>query len=282
MNCRALYRWILTFLFVFITFSCAETNKGKIIILETTDLHGVILPFDFIENEKLNSSLANISTYLRQLRQKKDPVILLDNGDNLQGQPAVYYYNFIDTASPHFNAQVMNFLKYDAGTVGNHDVEAGHSVYDRLLKEYDFPLLAANAVNMRTGEPYFKAYHTIEKKGIKVVVFGLVTSSIPNSMPPELYSGIEFRDMTETAKQWMPLLKAEKPDLIVGLFHSGWEKPEKNSQGDNVMDENGAASVAFNVPGFDIIFNGHDHNIANEKIVNRTGDTVLIMNGGSR
>ena len=282
MNSRALNRWILTFLFVFLAFSCAETDKKKIIILETTDLHGVILPFDFIENENLNSSLANVSTYLTHLRQKKDPVILLDNGDNLQGQPAVYYYNFIDTASPHFNAQAMNFLKYDAGTVGNHDIEAGHPVYDRLVKEYDFPLLAANAVNITTGEPYFRPYHIIEKKGIKVVVFGLVTPSIPNWLPPELYSGMEFRDMTETAKKWMPVLKKEKPDLIVGLFHSGWENPEKNSQGDNVMYENGSASVAFNVPGFDIIFNGHDHNIANEKIVNRSGDTVLILNGGSR
>ena len=85
----------------------------------------------------------------------------------LQGQPEVYYYNFIDTVSPHFVAEVMNYMGYDAGTVGNHDVEAGHAVYDRLVKEYNFPLLAANAVDIKTGKPYFKPYYIIEKDGIK-------------------------------------------------------------------------------------------------------------------
>ena len=57
-----------------------------------------------------------------------------------------------------FNAEVMNYMGYDAGTVGNHDIEAGHAVYDRLVKEYNFPLLAANAVDTETGKPYFKPY----------------------------------------------------------------------------------------------------------------------------
>ncbi len=82
-------------------------------------------------------------------RNEKDAVFLLDNGDNLQGQPAVYYYNFIDTVSPHFMSEVFNWLEYDAVTAGNHDIEAGHSVYDRLVKEYNFPLLAANAVDIK-------------------------------------------------------------------------------------------------------------------------------------
>jgi len=68
---------------------------------------------------------------LKKVRQEKDATILLDNGDNLQGQPVVYYYNFIDTVSPHFLSQVYELYEYDAGTVGNHDIETGHSVYDR-------------------------------------------------------------------------------------------------------------------------------------------------------
>ena len=282
MNYRSLTRWILILLLTTLAFSCSEAAKRKIIILETTDLHGVIFPYDFTEQKELNSSLANIATYLKKLRQKKTPVIILDNGDNLQGQPSVYYHNYLDTVSPHLNAQVMNFLGYDAGTVGNHYIEAGHAVYDKLIKEYNFPLLAANAVSTETGKPYFKPYHIVEKKGIKVAVLGLITPSVPNWLPPELYSGIEFRDMTETAKQWISAIKEEKPDLIVGLFHSGWDKSEISLQGNNNIIEDGSASVAYNVPGFDIIFTGHDHNIANEKIVNISGDTVLILNGGSR
>ena len=162
----------------------------------------------------------------------------------------------------------MNFMGYDAGTVGNHDVEAGHSVYDRLVKEYNFPLLAANAVDIKTGKPYFKPYQIIEKDGIKIAVFGLVTPAIPNWLPEELYSGIEFRDMVETAKIWMPVILKEKPDLVVGLFHSGWDRSESEIQNQDPVNENGSAAVAYNVPGFDIIFNGHDHKLANEKFVN--------------
>jgi 2',3'-cyclic-nucleotide 2'-phosphodiesterase / 3'-nucleotidase len=262
--------------------SCSVTRTKNISIIETTDIHGVILPYDFTEKQKLNVSMASSYDYIRKVRGKKDATFLLDNGDNLQGQPEVYYYNFIDTTSPHFLSQVMNFMAYDAGTVGNHDIETGHAVYDRLAKEYNFPMLAANAVDIKTGKPYFKPYTIIERKGIKIAVFGLVTPAIPNWLPSELYSGIEFKSMVETAKKWMPVILNEKPDLVIGLFHSGWDKNESKLQQTDNLNENGSAAVAYNVPGFDIIFNGHDHKVANEKFVNSAGDTVLILNGGSR
>jgi 2',3'-cyclic-nucleotide 2'-phosphodiesterase/3'-nucleotidase len=175
----------------------------------------------------------------------------------------------------------MNWCKFDAGTVGNHDIETGHSVYDRLVKLYDFPLLAANAINKSTGKPYFNPYVIIEKNNIRIAVLGLVTPSIPSWLPEELYSGIEFRDMTETAKEWMPKILKEKPDLVIGLFHSGWNRKELEADQSRGPSENGSASVAWKVPGFDIVFTGHDHRVANEKFVNSAGDTVLILNGGS-
>jgi 2',3'-cyclic-nucleotide 2'-phosphodiesterase/3'-nucleotidase len=255
--------------------SCA--GEKNLVILETTDLHGTVLPYDYIENRDLNSSLDNAASFIKKVRSEYD-VILLDNGDNLQGQPEVYYYNFIDTVSPHIMAEALNYLDYDAGTVGNHDIEAGHPVYDRLVKEYEFPLLAANAIDISTGEPYFKPYTVIKRQGLKIAVFGLITPYIPNWLPPELYSGIRFDDMVRTAKMWMPILKEEKPDLVIGLFHSGWDRNEKEA---TVSEENESAAVAYNVPGFDIILTGHDHRTANEKFVNVEGDTVLILNGGS-
>jgi len=282
MNIRSVSLLTIKLLLIMLLVSCSGTGNKSISILETTDVHGVILPYDYIEKEKLNASLASSFTYIRQIREKKDETILLDNGDNLQGQPEVYYYNFIDTVSPHFCAEVMNYMGYDAGTIGNHDVEAGHAVYDRLVKEYNFPLLAANAINIKTGKPYFKPYHIIVKEGIKIAVFGLVTPAIPNWLPQELYAGIEFRDMVETAKLWMPVILNEKPDLVVGLFHSGWDRSREEFQKSNPLNENGSAAVAYNVPGFDIIFNGHDHKLANEKFVNSVGDTVLILDGGSK
>jgi 2',3'-cyclic-nucleotide 2'-phosphodiesterase / 3'-nucleotidase len=261
--------------------SCSGITSRSICILETTDIHGVILPYDFIEKKELKASLASSFSYVRKIRKEKDVTVLLDNGDNLQGQPEVYFYNFVDTVSPHFMAAAMNYMGYDAGTAGNHDIEAGHAVYDRLLKEYNFPVLAANAVNKNTGEPYFKPYCIIKKKGICIAVMGLITPSIPDWLPPKLYSGMEFRDMAETAKIWMPRILMEKPDIIVGLFHSGWDRSEGDNQ-DSAIVKNGSRDVAYNVPGFDIIFTGHDHKVANEKFVNSAGKTVLVLNGGSK
>jgi 2',3'-cyclic-nucleotide 2'-phosphodiesterase / 3'-nucleotidase len=279
---RSLSLIVLTYVLVFILVSCSGRVNKSLSIIESTDIHGVILPYDFIEKEKLNVSMASFFSYIKQIRKEKDATLLLDNGDNLQGQPEVYYYNFIDTVAPHFLSEVMNFMAYDAGTVGNHDIETGHAVYDRLVREYKFPLLAANAVDISTGNPYFKPYKIIEKGGIRIAVFGLVTPAIPTWLPQELYSGIEFKDMVETAKKWMPVILNENPDLVVGLFHSGWDRAEGKLQQTNDLNENGSAAVAYNVPGFDIIFNGHDHKIANEKFVSSSGDTVLILNGGSR
>ncbi len=262
--------------------SCKKTGSREISILETTDIHGVILPFDFIERKEMNVSLAGSASFIKELRKEKDALFLLDDGDNLQGQPEVYYYNFIDTLSPHFQAEAMNWLGYDACTAGNHDIEAGHSVYDRLVKAYSFPLLAANAIDTKSGKPYFKPYTIVEKKGIRVAIFGMVTPAIPTWLPEELYSGIEFRDMVETAKQWMPEILKQKPDLVVGLFHSGWDTENEDYKQESSMTENGSAAVAFNVPGFDIIFCGHDHRLANEKFVNCKGDTLIVLNSGSR
>ncbi len=282
MKIRSLSRHFLGLFIVFALVSCSVARKKNLSIIESTDIHGVILPFDFIEKEKLNFSMASSLTYILKERNEKDAVLLLDNGDNLQGQPEVYYYNFIDTLPPHFLSAVMNYMDYDIGTVGNHDIEAGHLVYDRMVREDKFPLLAANAIDTKTGKPYFKPYQIIKKDGVKIAVFGLVTPSIPNWLPPELYSGIEFKDMVETAKQWMPAILNENPDIVVGLFHSGWDRSEGIAGRTDSYSENGSAAVAFNVPGFDIIFNGHDHKLANEKFVNSAGDTVLILNGGSR
>jgi 2',3'-cyclic-nucleotide 2'-phosphodiesterase / 3'-nucleotidase len=262
--------------------SCTNNTNREIKILVTNDIHGNVLPYDFIEKRNIKASLASASTYIENLRKEDNTVLLLDNGDNLQGQPEVYYYNYIDTLSPHFQSEVMNYMRYDAGTLGNHDIETGHSVYDRLVKSYNFPLLASNAIEIKTGKPYFKPYAILKRNGLKIAIFGLIIPTIPDRLAAKLYSGIEFRDMLETAKLWMPVIKNEKPDLIIGLFHSGWDPEKMKLKNSETIIENGSSTVAYNVPGFDVIFAGHDHNIVNKKVVNIDGDTVLILEGGSK
>lgn len=256
-----------------------NSEKVSINLIETSDVHGNMFPFNFISLSKGSGSLARVSSFLKEQRAKfKDNCILMDNGDMLQGQPTVYYYNFIDTVSTHIAAKVMNYMKYDLGNLGNHDMETGHIVYDRWISECDFPFVGANIIDKNKGIPYLKPYHIIVKSGVKIAVMGMITPAIPCWLPENLWEGLYFQDMEECAKIWIEhIKKVEKPDVIVGLFHSG-------SSGSLLNDivENASMNVAKNVPGFDVVFMGHDHNLLCKKIVNIVGDSVLIADPGSR
>jgi 2',3'-cyclic-nucleotide 2'-phosphodiesterase/3'-nucleotidase len=270
---------LLTVAFTISFVSCREQDEESVMyIFASTDVHGAIFATDPLSGRQTYSSMAGIATYLENFNP--DNYILLDNGDNLQGNPAVYYYNFVDTSSGHLWAGVLNYLGYDAATVGNHDIEAGHSVYDRIKEEYDFPLMAANAVREGTHDPYFVPYTIIEKAGLKVAVMGLITPGVPGWLPEILYEGIEFRDMVETAEEWMPEIKKENPDLVVGLFHAGWDESYEGEEG-SYMNNNASLAVARKVEGFDIVFIGHDHDTMNDFIINEAGDSVLLIDAGS-
>ena len=124
----------------------------KLHIVETSDVHGSFFPYDFINRKPKRGTLARVSTYVKRLREEYgDNVILVDNGDILQGQPTCYYYNYVDTESTNVAADVINYMKYDAETFGNHDVETGHACYDKWIKEVKCPMLGANIINTATG-----------------------------------------------------------------------------------------------------------------------------------
>jgi len=248
-----------------------------LVIVETSDIHGSIFNFDFINQRESFGSLSKVQTFVNRLRKDK-PVVLLDNGDILQGQPPVYYYNYENTSDIHLVSKVYNYMKYDAATMGNHDIEAGHAVYDKIVKESNFPWMAANAIHVADGKPYFIPYTIIIKDGIKIAVLGLITPGIPKWLPQELWEGIEFEDMVESAKKWVPhILENEKPDLLVGLFHSGFDYTYGNVGYNTYKNENASKIVAEQVPGFDIIFVGHDHRTWNERVKSLDGSEVLVM-----
>ena len=250
-------------------------------IIETTDTHGALFPYDFIEANAAPTSLSQVFTYVKQQRANShQQVILLDNGDILQGQPTVYFSNFERTDREHLCASVMNFMRYDAATVGNHDVEPGHEVYDQLVKAFQFPWLAANALKTGTNEPYFGAYAVLERGGVKIAVLGLTTPGVPNWLPGNLWQGITYADMVESAAYWVPLIqKTERPDILIGLFHSGVDFTYGGATADTPMNENAAELVARRVPGFDVVFTGHDHQSAKKTITNQAGTPVLILGG---
>ena len=265
---------VLMLFFVTVT---AQTINVKII--ETSDVHGAIFPYSLKDNREINSSLARVSTYLNQQRADTNQIIfLLDNGDIIQGNPAVYYYNFEKTDTINLYADVMNYLKYDAGTVGNHDIETGHDVYDKFNNEINFPWLAANAINTTTNEPYFKPYTTIERDGVKIAVLGMITPAIPQWLPEKIWSGMRFDDMIETAKKWVKKIReTEQPDLMIGLFHAGVDYTYNDQNENTPMNENASRLVTEKVPGLDVVFVGHDHSGWNFTTKNPDGKDVLIL-----
>ncbi len=253
----------------------ANQKTVKLRVIETSDVHGSFFPYDFINRKPKAGSLARVSSYVDSLRQSyKDNLILLENGDILQGQPTCYYYNYINTKARNVAADVVNYLNYDAQTFGNHDVETGHAVYDKWVKELNCPVLGANIIDTKTGKPYVKPYIILNRDGVKVAVLGMLTPAIPNWLTGNLWSGLRFENMVTSAKRWMKYIQEnEDPDVVIGLFHSGWDGGIKTAE----YEEDASMRVAKEVPGFDVVFFGHDHTRHCETVTNVDGKQVVCL-----
>ena len=254
------------------------SSKEKTItlkIIETSDVHGHFFPYDFIKRSAIKGTLARVSTYVKEQRATYgNNVILLDNGDILQGQPTCYYCNYVRPDMPNVAAQVVNYIGYDAETVGNHDVETGHAVYDKWISELDCPVLGANITDTSTGKPYVNPYTIIKRDGLKIAVIGMLTPAIPNWLNEELWRGLHFEEMVKSSRYWMDYLKEhEQPDVVIGLFHSGKEGGIVTDE----YEEDASLRVAREVPGFDLILYGHDHTMHNDIVTNSAGGQVLCL-----
>ncbi|NER05678.1 MAG: bifunctional metallophosphatase/5'-nucleotidase, partial [Okeania sp. SIO3C4] len=271
-------------LFLLLCLSCDNAPKKvdhlKLKIIQTTDVHGAIFAYDLKNQKDRQGSLSRVYNYVKRERAKQDQVVLLlDNGDILQGTPEVYFSNFVETDTTHILSEVMNLMGYDAATVGNHDIEAGHPVYDKIRKEFDFPWMAANAIDTKTGQPYFDPYTVIERKGLKIAVLGLITPGIPNWLPEKMFEGMHFEDMIESAKKWVKVInEKEQPDILIGLFHSGIDPTYGGADPNAAKNENASMLVAKQVAGFDVIFAGHDHREHSSVVENIEGRKVLVLN----
>ena len=263
------------------TNTVAQTKTVSLRVIETSDVHGHFFPYDFVERKQLQGTLARVNTYVNRLRQEYgDRLLLIDNGDILQGQPTCYWSNYVDRDDENIAAQVVNYMKYDAETFGNHDVETGHDVYDKWIREVRCPMLGANIIDTQTGKPYVQPYAIYYRDGVKIALLGMLTPTIPCWLNESLWKGLEFQEMVSCARQWMQYIKeVEKPDLVLGLFHSGRDggitMPGKTPQ--EMIEEDASLRVAREVPGFDIIFFGHDHMQHNEWVSNTAGGQVLMM-----
>ena len=238
----------------------AMAKKEKTVTLklvETSDVHGVFFPYNFTERKPMQGTMARVSTYLKEQRKLYGKnLILMDNGDILQGQPTSYYTNYVKTDEPNIAAAVINYLQYDAQTFGNHDVETGHAVYDKWIKDLNCPTLGANIIDVNTGKPYVAPYTILQRDGIKIAILGMLTPAIPNWLHENLWKGLRFEEMIASTRKWVKVLKEEeKADLIIGLFHSGWEGGITTEQ----YEEDVTRKIAEQISDFDVVFFGHDH-----------------------
>ena len=253
----------------------AQQRTVKLRVIETSDVHGSFFPYDFINRKPKAGTLARVSSYVNDLRKTyKDNVILLENGDILQGQPTCYYYNYVNTQARNVASDVVNYMKYDAQAFGNHDVETGHAVYDKWIKELNCPVLGANIIDTKTGKPYVKPYIILNRDGVKVAVLGMLTPAIPNWLTENLWSGLHFENMVTSARKWMKHIQEnEKPDVVIGVFHSGKDGGIVTPE----YEEDASLRVAREVPGFDMVLFGHDHTRCNETVTNVEGKPVVCL-----
>ena len=263
----------LAFMFALTAFMASCTPKETTLtFIEATDTHGRYDEF------------ANDAYLLKQMKAELgNRLILLDNGDDMQGTPFQYCSNQ-DAQHPNLVSEVLNFFPFDAVCVGNHDIEAGRKVFDRVYSEVKMPVLCANVIDETTGEPYFTPYIIMERDGFKIAVLGLLTPYVITWVPDRLRPGLRFDNLEEAAAKWVNIIKEkEHPDLMVGMFHSGWEPQVQNLPPDHPLGrENATKWVAENVPGFDLIFYGHDHRSRVEKLININGEAVYVLNSGNR
>lgn len=251
-----------------------KTTRLKIIA--TSDVHGCFMPYDFIENKPASGSLARACTYINNMRKHYgNRLILLDCGDMLQGQPICYYFNSTKNGEMNIASRAINYLKFDACAIGNHDLATGNDVFDKWTRECGCPIVAANMTDSTTGKPYCPPYAILEREGIKIAVLGMVTSAAPLWLYGKLRNRLHFESITTVAASWVESIRNEEhPDLIIGLFHSGWN----GGTSTDLYDENEVERTARDVPGLDAIFFGHDHVTRQETITNKSGHKVPCLN----
>lgn len=266
-------RILVASLLVWVFISCGSTKKVSIRIINTTDVHGNILPTDEINDKPATGGYCRLYTFLEGARKETPDLLLIDNGDLLQGEPITYYSNYVDTLGINSVAKAMNLVKYDVATVGNHDIEPGLKVFDKWRKECKFPILGANVIDTKTNKPYLTPYKVFDVEGIKIAIIGVVTSAIPQWVPEDRWQGLRFDDIQETLNKWIPKIKeTEKADVIVASLHSGWA--------DNNTDyvENVGEKVAKEVDGIDLVLCGHDHQKYMNWVKKQNGDSILVIN----
>ena len=248
----------------------SDKPRKHITILHTNDVHSHIDPFELNAGEKANKGgVARRAAVINKIREENPNTLLLDAGDIFQGTP---YFNFYGGA---LELKLMSLMKYDAGTIGNHEFDNGidgllaplhHAKFDLINSNYDFSNTVMNG--------HTKPYQIFEKGGVKIGVFGLGVQ-LEGLVTKSAYKETVYLDPIEIAQDMSKLLKHEKHcDLVICLSHLGYEYTKT----DQVSD----VKIAQNTKDIDLIIGGHTHTFLEKptEIENAIGKTVLVNQVG--
>ncbi len=250
----------------------AQANQAHLRIMETTDIHVNVLPYDYYADKPNDTmGLSRTASLIDAVRKEATNAMLIDNGDLLQGNPMgdyVAYERGMKEGDVHPVIKGMNLLGYECSTLGNHEFNYGLSFLDKVLAGANFPFVCANLIrgtekasNPRDDKLYLKPYVILDKTikdgsgaehPIKIGIIGFVPPQIMLWDAKNLRGNVLTRDIVEAAAAWVPQMKEERADIVIALSHSGIDV----KQGD--LMENASFFVA-GVDGIDAIFTGHQH-----------------------
>ncbi len=214
-------------------------------ILHTNDTHSCVMPLSPNLADTLQAGRGGFLrriAMLKEERQKEPDLLLFDSGDFSQGSP--YYTLF----KGDVETGLMNMMHYDAGTIGNHEFDFGLENMARIFKCLNYPVVCANYRFHECGlDTIVKPYVIIERKGLKIGVFGLAPQ-LDGLVDSKNYRQTEYLDPVSTARRMVSMLNKQKCDLIICISHLGWEEQGMGDQ-----------ELISRTRGIDLVLGGHSH-----------------------
>jgi 2',3'-cyclic-nucleotide 2'-phosphodiesterase (5'-nucleotidase family) len=238
--------------------------EARIVVLGTTDVHGWLLPWDYMAGEPLEGGLARLVPLVDSIRAAHPGrVILVDSGDLLQGSPMAAAFTPLAEGDVHPVVKAMNHLGYDAAALGNHEFNFGIEHLVRVLDDARFPFLAANVVDAATGEaPWPTATMVdleVEGRPFRVGITGVLPPGVAVWDRDHVEGRLAFPPILDRLRDVVPDLRARGADLVIVAAHSGFEGTSYDMEVTGLGPENQMGQVAREVPGIDGIFLGHSH-----------------------
>lgn len=236
-------------------------------IIETTDLHGNMMNFDYFKDQSVDTfGLAKTANLIHQARNEVKNSVLVDNGDLIQGSPMADYAvnKGLKNGEIHPVYKAMNTLNYTVGNIGNHEFNFGLDFLQKSLAGAKFPYINANVYDAKTGQPFFKQYiivdtPVIDREGnqhtIKIGYIGFVPPQIMQWDKLNLDGKVVVKDITETAKQLVPQMKKEGANIIIAIPHSGVSAEPYKALAEN------SVYYLSQVEGINAIMFGHSHGV---------------------